>query len=243
MVSIINESNIKENLSKVLNNIEKIAIASGRDPRRVKLVVVTKGHSLEKVIEVVEAGARLLGENYVEEALPKISALVGNLNLEWHMIGHVQSRKARLVVEHFHWVQSVDSFKLASRLNRFAMELNRVVPVLLECNVSGEETKFGWNAWEESKWSMLLSQLEPLMQLPHIEIRGLMTMPPFSVNPEDSRPYFQRLRRLRDYLSRHFRDVDWSELSMGMSNDYPIAIQEGATFVRIGTAIMGERKI
>jgi pyridoxal phosphate enzyme (YggS family) len=233
---------VKDNYYRVLENIHKVAVDSGRKPGEVKLVVVTKGHSLDRAIQVVEAGARLLGENYVEEAIPKIEALSNHSELEWHMIGHVQSRKARSVVEHFHWVHSVDSIKLAMRLDRFAAEFNKVIPVLLECNVSGEETKFGWKAWKEGEWDELLTQLEPLLNLTHIEVRGLMTMAPFSANPEESRQYFQRLKRLRDYLARHFNDVNWSELSMGMSNDYEVAIQEGATFVRIGTAILGERK-
>lgn len=243
MTSIVKENiRIKENYYKVLENIRKVAIDSGRRPGEVRLVVVTKGHSLEKALQVVEAGARLLGENYVEEALPKIEILSNYSELEWHMIGHVQSRKARSVVEHFHCVHSVDSVKLAMRLDRFAAEFNKVIPVLFECNVSGEETKFGWKAWKEEEWGELLVQLEPLLHLNHIEVRGLMTMAPYSDNPEESRPYFQRLKRLRDYLANHFNDVNWSELSMGMSNDYEVAIQEGATLVRIGTAILGERK-
>lgn len=243
MTSIVQEYiRIRDYYYRVLENIHKVAIDSGREPREVKLVVATKGHSIEKATQVVEAGARLLGENYVEEALPKIEALSNHPELEWHMIGHVQSRKARSVVEHFHWVHSVDSVKLAMRLDRFATEFNKVFPVLLECNVSGEETKFGWKAWKEDEWGELLVQLEPLLHLTHIEVRGLMTMAPYSDDPEESRPYFQRLKRLRDYLAKHISGVNWSELSMGMSNDYEVAIQEGATFVRIGTAILGERK-
>ncbi len=239
--SIIEDTHISENFRKVVENIHWVANASGRNPAEVKLIVVTKGHSLEKALEVVRAGARLLGENYVEEALPKITALSNYPDLEWHMIGHIQSRKARSVVENFQWVHSLDNLKLAIRLNRFAMELNKIVPVLLECNVSGEETKFGWKAWQENEWDNLLNQLDPLFQLAHIKICGLMTMAPYSQNSEESRPYFQQLRRLRDYLAKHIPHIEWAELSMGMSNDYMVAIQEGATFVRIGTAILGER--
>jgi pyridoxal phosphate enzyme (YggS family) len=206
----------------------------------VRLVVVTKGHSVETAQAVLDAGARHLGENYVEEALPKMDALT-EAGVEWHMIGHVQSRKARPVAEHFAWVQSVDRLKLARRLDRFAGEAGRRLPVLLECNVSGEESKFGWPAWDERRWPEFAEELAPLMDLPNLEVRGLMTMPPYNPDPEVSRPYFERLVRLRDFLAARFPSADWSELSMGMSNDYEVAVQCGATIVRVGTAIVGPR--
>ena len=207
-----------------------------------RLVVVTKGQPLEKIMAVVSAGARCLGENYVEEALPKIAAL-GNLkDLEWHMIGHVQSRKASSVSEHFDWVHSVDSVKIARRLSQFAGQAAHRLSIILECNISGEAAKFGWPAWEEHRWSELANEVESLRRLENLEIRGLMTMPPFSTEPEDSRPYFIMLRNLQGYLINRFPDVSWGDLSMGMSADYVVAIQEGATIVRIGTAILGERE-
>jgi hypothetical protein len=204
-------------------------------------MAVTKGHRVEVIQAVVAAGARLLGENYIEEALVKMQTLSGISGIEWHMIGHVQSRKAQLVSQHFSCIHSVDSLKLADRLNRFTAERNQHLPVLLECNVSGEESKFGFKAWDESKWDELTYEIAPILDLPALEVRGLMTMPPFFPYPEESRPYFQKLKRLQIFLQDRFKRNHWDELSMGMSGDFEIAIQEGATIVRIGTAILGER--
>jgi hypothetical protein len=204
-------------------------------------MVVTKGHQVEIVEAVVAAGARLLGENYVDEALIKMQALSTIPGIEWHMIGHVQSRKAELVSQHFSCVHSLDSLKLADRLNRFTAERNQFLPVLLECNVSGEESKFGLKAWNEGEWDVLAKEIAPILDLPALEVRGLMTMPPFFPNPEETRPYFQRLRHLQNYLKERFSAHSWEELSMGMSGDFEVAVQEGATIVRVGTAILGER--
>jgi pyridoxal phosphate enzyme (YggS family) len=157
------------------------------------------------------------------------------------MIGHVQSRKAQLVASSFAWVHSLDSLKLARRLDRFAGEVNRRLPALLECNVSGEETKFGWPAWDEARWPELVPSIGELAELPNLELCGLMTMAPFFDSPEQARPYFARLKRLQSYLQAVIPETTLPELSMGMSGDYEAAIQEGATIVRIGTAIMGRR--
>jgi hypothetical protein len=239
--STVKVNQIKENYRQVVASIIQIAESVDRNPEDIRLVVVTKGQPLERVLAVVQAGAHSLGENYVEEALEKMSTLERQEDLEWHMIGHIQSRKSRAVCENFHWVHSVDSVKIARRLNQHAAERGRRLSVLLECNVSGEARKFGWQAWDESRWSNLGDEISPLLELEHLEIKGLMTIPPFSVEPEDSRPYFLRLRRLRDFLVSWYPQLDLRELSMGMSADYQIAIQEGATMVRIGTAILGER--
>ena len=233
--------NVLDNYHQVLENIEHVARDAGRELGAVRLVAVSKGQPLEKIRRVVEAGARLLGENYVEEALSKISVFQDFPGLEWHMIGHLQSRKARLVCEHFSCLHTLDSLKLATRLNRFADDLDRTLPCLLECNVSGEETKYGWRAWNEAEWSQLVPELEPLLDFPRLQIQGLMTMAPYFQEPEQARPYFNRLRRLRNFLATHLSHGVGDDLSMGMSNDYVIAIQEGATIVRIGTAIFGER--
>lgn len=232
---------IEDNYQRVLEKIENSIRSVGRDPDDVRLVVVTKGHTLELARAAVIAGAKYLGENYVEEAIPKILAISGEFEVEWHMIGHVQSRKARRVCEYFSWVHSLDSIKLAKRFNRFAEEMGRTLPVLIECNVSGEKSKFGWIAWEEHRWSELDVELAQILELPKLEVRGLMTMAPLFPDPEQARPYYRRLRRLRDYLAQQYPTEDWSELSMGMSVDYEVAIQEGATIVRVGTAILGER--
>ncbi len=162
--------------------------------------------------------------------------------VEWHMIGHVQSRKARLVADHFALLHSLDSLKLAQRLNRFAAERNRVLPALLEFNVGGEESKFGWNARDASQWHALLPDVSSILDLPNLRLHGLMTMPPLGTAPEDSRRFFLRLRLLRDHLASQFPKADWHELSMGTSADYAVAVEEGATLVRVGTAIVGARK-
>jgi hypothetical protein len=235
------ESQIKTNLDRVLENIARAAQRSSRNPDAVRLVVVTKGHSLERVMAALAAGARYLGENYVEEALEKIAPMSGQIGVEWHMIGHIQSRKARPVSENFAYVHSLDSLKLAERLDRFAGEINKRLPVLLECNVSGEESKYGFPAWDETQWQSLAQQAEHIAALLNLELCGLMTMPPYFDEPEIARPYFQKLVRLRDFLLKRLPEENLRELSMGMSGDYEVAIQEGATWVRIGQAILGPR--
>ena len=234
---------IQDNLHRVRERIAQAARAAGRDPDGVRLVVVTKGHPFEAVQQAIAAGAELLGENYVEEGVGKQQACGGAAPVQWHMIGHVQSRKARLVCEHFDCLHSLDSLKLARRLDSFAGELGRRLPVLLECNVSGEATKFGWNAWQADTWPELLPALAEVTALPNLSVCGLMTMAPFLEAPEQARPYFRRLRCLQEFLAGRLKQVDWTELSMGMSGDFEAAIQEGATLVRIGTAIMGPRPL
>jgi PLP dependent protein len=233
---------IASNYQQVLQRIDEIASKAGRDPNRVRLVVVTKGHTVDKIKEVLEAGASLLGENYLEEAADKIQALAA-YPVEWHMIGHVQSRKAKQVCEQFAWVQSIDRMKIAARLNSFAAEIGKVLPVLLECNVSGEISKFGWEARGEADWAARLEDFEAILQLKNLEVRGLMAMAPYFEEAELARPYFQTLDRFQSYLQKNIPNASWGELSMGMSGDYQVAIQEGATIVRIGTAIMGPRLV
>jgi hypothetical protein len=234
---------IRENYLRTLDRIAKAARSVGRDADEVRLIVVTKGHTVDTARSAIQAGASCLGENYVEEAISKIQSLSGEKPVEWHMIGHIQSRKAQLACEYFDWVHSVDSLKLANRLDRFAGELSRRVPILIECNVSGETSKFGLPAWEEKEWNRFVEEIAPIVELPNIRVRGLMTMAPFLPDPEGTRPFFRRLRHLQTFLADCFPGTDWSTLSMGMSADYVVAIQEGATMVRIGTAILGERPI
>lgn len=232
---------IAHNYQRVLEKISAACRAAGRSEASVRLVVVTKGHGIDAVERVVAAGARSLGENYVEEASQKIDRLPVT-GVEWRMIGHVQSRKANRVAELFAACDSLDSLKLAERLDRFAEQAGRRLPVLLECNVSGEATKFGWPAWAEDRWPELADSIAALLDQKHLEIQGLMCMPPYFDQPELARPFFQRLRRLQVYLSACLPQVNWRELSMGMSGDYEVAIQEGATQVRVGTAILGQRQ-
>jgi pyridoxal phosphate enzyme (YggS family) len=238
---------IRRNYSRVLEQINHAARSVRRDPSTIRLLVVTKGHPFETVQQAVAAGIRLFGENYVEEAVEKMQMLAGQglasaSELEWHMIGHLQSRKARLVCEHFACLHALDGLKLAERLDRFAGELGRKLPVLLECNVSGEQTKFGYPVWREDSWQELAGEFSRLLELQHLQVSGLMTMAPFFDEPEPARPYFQRLRRLQAFLAKSLPQTDWAELSMGMSGDFTVAVQEGATLVRVGTAIMGARE-
>jgi PLP dependent protein len=235
-------SSIRENYQAAIDQIATAARKSSRDPNEIRLVVVTKSQPVEVIQATIEAGVRILGENYPEEAVTKIQSLAGQTAVEWHMIGHVQSRKARLVADHFALLHSLDSLKLAQRLNRFVAERDRVLPVMLEFNVGGEESKAGWDATDESQWERLLPDVSSILELPNLRVQGLMTMPPLETNPEDSRRYFQRLRELRDRLAAQFPRADWRELSMGTSTDYPVAVEEGATLVRVGTAIVGARK-
>ncbi len=228
-------------MGRVLDQIAEAASRSGRDPRTVSLVVVTKSQPMEIVRAAVGAGARLLGENYAEEAVEKIENLKEKSEVEWHMIGHVQSRKAGLVAAHFSLLHSLDSLKLAGRLDRICGDLNRTLPALAEFNLGGEASKSGFPAWDEADWPKLLPEIEAIAGLPHLRLRGLMTMPPFSDDPEQARPYFRKLRRLQEFLGKHIPQADWRELSMGTSADYTAAVQEGATYVRVGQAILGPR--
>jgi pyridoxal phosphate enzyme (YggS family) len=235
-------SSIRERYLQTINQISNAARKSGRNPEDIRLVVVTKSQPVEVAQAAIEAGVHILGENYPEEGVTKIQSLTGQSGVEWHMIGHVQSRKARLVVDHFALLHSLDSLKLAKRLNRFAAESNRILPVLLELNVGGEASKSGWDASDESQWNTLLPDIASIFDLPNINIQGLMTMPPLGIDPEESRRFFLRIRLLRDHLARQFPKADWRELSMGTSADYAVAVEEGATLVRVGTAIVGIRK-
>lgn len=235
-------ASIRENYQRVLNQIAESARKANRNPDEVRLVVVTKTQPIEIVQASFEAGVRIFGENYPEEGVMKIQSLAAQTGVEWHMIGHVQSRKARLVADHFALLHSLDSLKLAQRLDRFAAEAGRTLPVLLEFNVGGEDSKSGWDAADDSHWDALLPDLTAIMDLSHLRVQGLMTMPPLGTDPEGSRRFFQRLRRLRDYLGSRFPQAEWRELSMGTSTDFEVAVEEGATLVRVGTAIVGARK-
>ena len=233
---------IRERYLETLENIAIAARSVGRDPESIKLIVVTKAQPVEVARAAIEAGAQFLGENYPEQGVMKLQSLREFSAVEWHMIGHVQSRKAQLVAENFNFLHSLDSLKLAKRLDRFCGEAGRILPVLLEFNVGEEESKSGWPAWNEELWPTLLDELSLVIALPNLKVNGLMTMPPLGATAEFSRPFFKKLKRLQKYLSLQFPQVDFSELSMGTSGDYEVAVQEGATWVRVGTAIVGARQ-
>ena len=232
---------IRERYLHTLEQIANAAHKSHRDPQEIRLVVVTKSQPVEVARAAIEAGVTILGENYPEEGVMKIQSLAAQSGVEWHMIGHVQSRKARLIADHFALLHSLDSLKLAQRLDRFASEQNRILPVLLEFNVGGEENKSGWEVSNDSILDKFLPDIQSVLELRNLRVRGLMTMPPLGADPEDSRRFFRSLRLLRDQLASLHPQADWRELSMGTSADYTVAVEEGATLVRIGTAIVGAR--
>lgn len=221
-------------LAEVRARIEAAAQRAGRDPAAVRLVTVTKGHPVERVREAVAAGARLLGENRIEEAEVKIPAL-GTAEVAWHMIGHLQSRRARRVGALFSMVHSLDREKTAAILGR-NRESARPLDVLIEINMAGETSKHGVPP------DAAPALVETTLAEPGLRLRGLMTMAPVAADPESVRPVFAALRRLRDDLAARFGDrCALDELSMGMTQDYEVAVEEGATLVRVGTAIMGLR--
>ncbi|MGA2110728.1 MAG: YggS family pyridoxal phosphate-dependent enzyme [Anaerolineales bacterium] len=231
---------IREHAQAVRTRITEAAQRVGRDPSEVSLVTVTKGHPLEMVRRALEAGLTRFGENYVEEARPKIQA-IPDPPAEWHMIGHIQSRKAREVAQEFSLVHSVDSLRIARRLDRFAEEAAAQLPILLECNVSGESRKYGWAMAQAGDWERALGEIRETAELSHLRVIGLMTMAPWCADPEGTRPVFRRLRELREWLRGKLPGLDLSQLSMGMTDDFEIAVEEGATMVRIGRALLGPR--
>ncbi|MBN1305335.1 MAG: YggS family pyridoxal phosphate-dependent enzyme [Anaerolineales bacterium] len=233
---------IEERYNKVLGRIAAAARSCGRKPESVRLVVVTKSQPTEIVQAAIDAGARILGENYPEEAVEKINTLQVQNSVEWHMIGHIQSRKAGLVIADFALLHSLDSYKLAAKLNRLAHEAGKRLRVLLEFNVGGEESKFGWPAWDEKNWHSLVPGVTELFRLENLEIKGLMVMPPIFADPELSRPFFKKARKLMVFFAENIPVIEWNELSMGTSGDFEVAVQEGATLVRVGQSIVGPRQ-
>jgi pyridoxal phosphate enzyme (YggS family) len=223
---------IKENLLRVRERIEKAARKAGRDPNEIKLVAVSKTVETLRIKEAILAGVTILGENYVQEAQKKIEEI--GRPVSWHFIGHLQSNKAKYAIRLFDMIHSLDSASLAEELNRRAEQAGRVMKVMIEVNLSKEATKFGTD--EE----MMLNLAKRIQTLNHLSLEGLMTMPPYFDSPEMSRPYYIALRELKEKMAKE--GIPMKELSMGMSNDFEIAIEEGATFVRVGTAIFGPRK-
>jgi pyridoxal phosphate enzyme (YggS family) len=227
------EPNIAENLRSVRTDIADSELRSGRPAGSVELLAVSKTHPPEVIRQAVEAGQLLFGENRVQEAKAKIPALPARLR--WHLIGHLQSNKIRQALPLFEMFHGVDSVELLDEIQRIAGDLGLFPRVLLQVNVAGESSKFGFAP------EKLLLQVEQVSSADRVQVEGLMTIPPLASNPENSRKYFVRLRQLRDRLEKESR-FSLPHLSMGMSGDYRIAIEEGATLVRVGTAIFGERR-
>lgn len=227
---------IAANYRKIMDCISDAAAKSGRDARQISLLAAAKTQSVEAIRAAVDAGVRLVGENYVQEARGVRLGVGGEV--EWHMIGHLQRNKVKPAVELFEVIETLDNEALARALDKEGRSRKQVVRALIEVNLAGEEAKSGVAKSQAGEL------LRAVGELSHVRVEGLMTVPPLRDNPEDVRAYFRELRELRDELKTvAASNIDLRELSMGMTHDYPIAIQEGATIVRIGTALFGPRKI
>lgn len=225
---------IQENIERIRENIAESALRSGRNVSDIRLMGVTKTVDDARIMEAIEAGIDIVGENYVQEGKRKIEKM--GKSIEWHMIGHLQSNKSKYAIKLFDLIHSVDRMSLARELDKRSGNANLITKILIEVNVSGEETKSGVPKEDA------LSLIKDIAVLRNLSIQGLMTMPPWFDNQEDARPFFVALRELRDrVIEEEIPGVVMKELSMGMSGDYRVAVEEGATIVRIGTAIFGER--
>jgi len=230
---------IADNIAAVRERMAAAARRAGRQQSDIALMGVTKTHSPERIREAYTAGLRLLGENRVQELAAKTGAMTDLAGAEWHMIGHLQTNKAAKAAQLFTAVDSIDSVRLAEKLDAAARNLGKALPVLLEINVGGEAAKSGVAPGSRELEDLLLAA--PRFEA--LKFRGLMTVPPFTDDPEGARPFFRKLRQLRDVIvARKPPGITMDVLSMGMSHDFEVAIEEGATCVRLGTAIFGERK-
>lgn len=225
---------VRERIEQVRRRIAEAAGRSGRDPNDVQLVAVTKSVVVSQIREALDAGLTVFGENRIQEAKGKV-ALLSSPSIQWHLVGTLQTNKSKLAVELFELIHSLDSVKLAASMDRHGAALRKQVRALIEVNLEGESDKSGLHESE------LLPLLQACRAYAHLTIEGLMAIPPFHRNPQDVRPYFRRLRLLRDRAADTHPDFRLRHLSMGMSNDFEVAIEEGATLVRIGTAIFGNR--
>ena len=229
---------ITQNVDEIRGRIADAARRSGRSPEEITLMAVSKTFPPERIRDAYQVGLRVFGENRVQEFSGKAVSLADLEDAEWHMIGHLQTNKAAKAVELFAAIDSVDSLRLAERLNGSAEQTGKKLGVLIEINVGGEAAKSGLSPESPE----LEALLRAAAKFDHLEFRGLMTIPPFTDDPQKTRPYFRKLRELRDrILARKLPNVGMKILSMGMSHDFEIAIEEGSTCVRIGTAIFGER--
>lgn len=226
---------IKDNLNNIKNQVINSANACSRDPESVLLVAVSKKKSAEKIIDCINAGGRHFGENYIQEAVEKIEQ-IGPEKACWHFIGHLQSNKAKFAVKYFDYIHTVDKFKLAREIDKWAAKHGKTQKIFLQANIADEQTKSG------VKNDELIDLAKQISTLDHVVICGLMCMPPFFDDPELARPYFKTLVSIQNEISRlALPSVSLEHLSMGMSNDFKVAIEEGATMVRVGTSIFGSR--
>ena len=227
-------SEVMANIDRIRNIIAEAASRSGRKATDVRLMAVTKTVDDNRIMEAIAAGVDIIGESYVQEAKRKIEKM--GRPLEWHMIGYLQSNKSKYAVKIFDMIHSVDRLDLARELDRRAKSVGHVMKILIEVNISGEESKSG------VPFKDAMQLIRDVACLDNLSVQGLMTMPPWFDDPEDARPYFVALRELRDeVIDEHIERVEMRELSMGMSGDYEVAVEEGATIVRVGRSIFGER--
>ena len=227
---------IKTRFESIKKQVQEAALACGRDPESVTLIGVSKRKSADIITRGLEAGASHLGENYIQEAVEKIDIL-GRDRACWHFIGHLQSNKAKFAVKYFDYIHTVDKIKLAREINKQAKKIDKIQKVLIEVNIAEESSKSGARAQD------ILSLARDIGQLENLSLQGLMCMPPFFDDPEKARPYFRDLVEIRDQITRAaLPNVFMNHLSMGMSNDFRVAIEEGATMVRVGTAVFGSRE-
>ncbi|MBM4125095.1 MAG: YggS family pyridoxal phosphate-dependent enzyme [Nitrospira sp.] len=236
MTDSLESSVIARNVRTVLDRIRQAALRVGRQPDSVRLVAVTKSVSSDHIRPAIEAGVKILGENRLQEAIPKMAAIGPGDEVRWHFIGRLQRRKVKAVVGKFQLIHSVDSVELAVEINRRAEEAGLIQEVLLEVNIAGESSKGGFAPGE------LPEALAAVEALPNLSVKGLMVVPPLTTDPERTRPHFRAVRDLaRSLVGRGLGRIGMEELSMGMSHDYEVAVEEGATLVRVGTAIFGAR--
>lgn len=226
---------IKDRIQSIRDSIKKSALASGRNPEDVRLIAVSKKKSPEMVMDAIEAGQFLFGENYIQEATAKIEQMPENRS-KWHFLGHLQKNKAKIAVRYFDLIHTVDSEALASEIAKNALKAGKIQDILIQVKTGDEPTKSGMELDE------VMEAVKKIAAIDNIRIRGLMTIPPPVENPEDARPFFRALRQKAEEIkSENIPGVSMDELSMGMSDDFEVAVSEGATLVRVGTAIFGER--
>ncbi len=226
---------IKENWEKISEEVEEASVKSGRNPEEIKIVAVSKTFPPEVVSEAAKAGATDFGENYVQDFLTKYEALKDS-NIKWHFIGHLQSNKIKYIFDKIYMIHTLDSIKLAESINKKLKNADKKLKALIQVNIGEEKNKFGIDVSECERF------LEKMQNFTNLRIEGLMTIPPYFTKAEKVRPYFAKMKKLFEKLKKFNSDnIDLKELSMGMSNDFKIAIEEGATIVRIGTAVFGAR--
>jgi pyridoxal phosphate enzyme (YggS family) len=230
------------NLESINVLIQSAARRAGRSSKDVKLIAVSKLQPVEKIRIALECGITDFGENYPEETYRKINDLPLEIEkIRFHMIGHLQSRKARIVANQFHYIHSIDSFHVAQVLSSELEEADRSIDGLIELNLTGESSKTGFPAWDEGHVDECLQNIGQILLMKHINLIGLMTMPPLAENPESSRKVYQELKSIQKLFSKVYVNNSWNELSMGTSFDYEVAIEEGSTMVRVGQALFGPR--